>query len=269
MNATPVCVCLLAITSTIAIGCGSPTHSNNKGQEAGNVGRATQSPPSASGSASRSTDEGDGDPGVVAATFDRDAAIDSARQAARQGDLSAASSMLREVLLVEPNDVEVVFLLANAEAAAGRLAEAIGLLDEIPADHPEAGLPALGQSADWCFQLERYDEAERRYRQVLEKVPQAVPASRQLAYLYNRQGRRHEAAQHIRELCKQGDVLQDELHALIVLGDAMYDDPSSPMPTGGTRPYWPIGASGRARKLFNQENFQACARRASRFSRQR
>ncbi len=192
--------------------------------------------------------------------LDRDAVIAKADELAGQQDFSAASAELRKLLLVNPQDVEVLFRVAGIEAQAGKLAEAVDLLDEIPADHPEAGLPALGQSADWCFQLKRYDEAERRYREVLTRAPSAAPALRQLAYLLNRQGRRHEAGRHIRQLCRLGNVRQDELHALIALSVAMYDEPTgSPATAAGQYPYWPIGPWGEARKLLNDEEYQQAA----------
>ncbi len=162
------------------------------------------------------------------ASLDRDREIEKAEQLAQQRDIDGAASTLKALLLADPEDVEVIFRLASLRAFDGDLSSAVELLDSIPTDHPEAGIPALGQSADWCFQLERWNDAERRYRKILELLPQASEAHRKLAMLLNRQGRRHEAASHIRKLCKQGNVRQDELHALIHLSDAMYDDPSRP-----------------------------------------
>ncbi|WP_404309032.1 FG-GAP-like repeat-containing protein [Neorhodopirellula lusitana] len=186
----------------------------------------------------------------------REAAIAAAGQLASQGDLAGASRSLQQWLLIDPADVEVLFRLASIRAADGNLDQAVELLDEIPREHPEAGLPALGQSADWCFQLQRFGEAESRYRKVIARAPAAIPPRRQLAYLLNRQGRRHEAAEQLYELCRHGDVHQDELHALVILTDAMYDDPSQPEKLqAGTLPYWPIGKSGKARQLFALQQY--------------
>lgn len=196
-------------------------------------------------------------PPTSATALGREKIIAKADEFTEQHDHAAAASELRKLLLVDPGDVEVLFRLASVEASSGNLADAVDLLNKIPADHPEAGLAALGQAADWCFQLTRYDDAEQRYRKVLAHAPHAVPALRQLAYLLNRQGRHHEAADFVRQLCIIGDVRQDELHSLIVLSDAMYDAPGgAQQPTAGKHLYRPIGPSGEARKRFNEGEFQ-------------
>jgi tetratricopeptide (TPR) repeat protein len=190
-------------------------------------------------------------------SFDRKSAIESAERFMRDGRTAQAAAALQRVLLADPEDVEVLFRLANVQAAMGKLDDAVTLLESIPEDHPEAGLAALGQSADWCLQLERYDQAEQRYKKVLQRVPQAAEAHRQLAYLYNRQGRTHEAAVHIRELCKLANVRQDELQSLILVSHAVYDDPNST--TVKEPSYAPIGPAGTARKQFTDSQFSEAA----------
>ncbi len=184
-------------------------------------------------------------------TDDSQTQLDQADSLAESGDIAQATAVLRQLLIVNPRDVEVLFRLANLSAAEGNRSEAIELLEAIPEDHPDAGLPALGQAADWCMEVERYGDAEQKYLRVLSLLPDEALPHRKLAYLLNRQGRRQEAAEHVRELCKLGDVRQDELHSLIMLNDAMYDDPELP-PSDPSHPYWPIGASGKARRLYNQ-----------------
>ncbi|WP_419189919.1 FG-GAP-like repeat-containing protein [Stieleria marina] len=196
------------------------------------------------------------DDSVDTPSMDREVKIANADAFVSQGDFAGAETELQKLLVADPTDAEILFRLANVAALAGDLPKAIELLAEIPPEHPQAGLPALGQSADWCFQLKRYDEAARHYEKVLTLVPQAAQALRQLAYLRNRQGRRHEAAEYVHELCKLGDVRQDELHSLMALSDAMYDDPSTAETLqAGERPYWPIGASGQARKSFDDKQY--------------
>ncbi|MEM8668786.1 MAG: FG-GAP-like repeat-containing protein [Planctomycetota bacterium] len=199
---------------------------------------------------------GPNDPGSTT-ELSRDQQLDRADQLVESEQWDSASNLLREMLLVDPQDVEVLFRLANVSAATGKLSEGIEFLDLIPSDDLEAGLPALGQSADWCLQLERYSDAERRYREILNLAPDAAIAHRRIALLLNRQGRRHEAAVHIRELCKIGDVRQEELHALIVLSDAMTSE--SEPPVDPLEDYRSIGESGRARALFTERRYAEAA----------
>ncbi len=174
------------------------------------------------------------------------------------GRTEQAIELLYQLLVLNPKDAEVLFYLANVNAEKGKLQEAIDLLSEISPDEPEAGVAALGVAAEWCFELEQFVEVERRYLKILELEPSANMARRPLAYLYNRQGRRHEAVKLIRELCRSGDVTQDELHALIVEADAMYDPPGS-QPAPGERAYWPIGPMGRARLEFTEHRYAEAA----------
>lgn len=202
------------------------------------------------------------DKSTAVATSDRERTrtdrLEQASVLMEQRKFADVSTVLLPILLKNPDDHEVIFHLANAHAAMGEYGRAIDLLADIPPDHPEAGLPSLGVSAGWCFETQRYDDAEERYLKILELNPSVNLARRQLAYLYNRQGRRHEAVRLIRQLCERGDVMQDELHALIIESDAMYDPPGSP-PDGDNRVYWPIDEMGQARKLFTDGRYLEAA----------
>ncbi len=184
----------------------------------------------------------------------RQQVMERAEDLAEQGRPDEARQLLESLLLRDPRDFEVLFRIASLRAAKGELAEAIELLDEIPEDDPKAGLAVLGQKADWSLQLHRYDAAENLYRAVLERVPEAGLAHRQLARLLNHQGRRHEATPHIKALCQMGDVRQEELHALIVIGDAMNSGlPNFKDPKGQ---HDSIQAMSDARILFTNKDYQ-------------
>ena len=172
--------------------------------------------------------------------------------------VSDAEKILRQRLVQDPEDYEVLFRLANLAVAQGDYDAGIDLLAAIPSEDPQAGLAALGTAADWCVEAKRFDEAIAHYEEILRINAGVNLARRKLAYLHNRLGRRHEAVKRIRELCLLSDIMQDELHALIVEGDAMYDAPGS-QPAAGTRPYWPIGESGKARHLSTQKRYREAA----------
>ncbi|MEL6105503.1 MAG: FG-GAP-like repeat-containing protein, partial [Planctomycetota bacterium] len=170
----------------------------------------------------------------------------------------AAEKDLRQLLVQDPEDYEVLFRLANLSASQGDYGAGIELLSAVPPDDPRAGLAALGTAADWCIEAKRFDEAIGYYEQILRLNASVNLARRKLAYLFNRLGRRHEAVKRIRELCLLSDIMQDELHGLVVEGDAMYDAPGT-QPAAGVRPYWPIGASGEARHLGTLKQYREAA----------
>ena len=199
-------ILMFALAAPLVIGCGQETSSLSDHRDAvqGKAAASTLESQPVPNDNPQDSRHGNG--------LKREAMMAAADRLAEQGRFAEAASQLKPLLVLQRGDVEVLFMLANLKAAEGDFASAVELLDSIPSDHPEAGLAALGQSAQWCMELERYDQAERRYQQVLQRVPDAAPARRQLAYLLNCQGRRHEAAVHLHRLCKLGNVRQDELH---------------------------------------------------------
>lgn len=186
--------------------------------------------------------------------FDREKTLQAADSLLKAGQTQQGIAELQRILLSDPTDAEVLFRMANAQASQGELAIAVEMLGSIPEDHPEAGLAALGQAADWSMQLQRFEDAERLYRQVLSRAPAAAVVHRQLAFLYNRQGRRHEAFSHLQQLCRLGNVQQDELHAMMVVGHAIFDDPNTTIPR--KKAYYPIGPAAEARMLYTASRYQ-------------
>ena len=180
--------------------------------------------------------------------------LQEARAALAAGEHESAGDKVRDYLLAHPGDASGLFLAAKIEAHGARYLDAVALLDEIPRDHPEAGLAALGQSADWMMVAEQWDEAEARYNALLKKVPTANMAHRRLAYLLNRQGRRQEASSHVRFLCRTGDVSQSELHTLINQCEAIYDEARDGDWSFGW--FAPIGPQAEARVLFSKHRIK-------------
>ena len=108
---------------------------------------------------------------------------------------------------------------ARAQAGEGKLADAVETLDAVADNDPKAGFAALGQSADWLIQMERYDEAEQRLRRLLAVRDDIAMAHRRLAQLLNNQGRRIEAAIPMRKLASLGDITETELYGLNTFSD--------------------------------------------------
>ncbi len=242
-----LCLCLYGCIACISTGCDSEPKSSSDAD-----GRSVSTPGGISGEVP-GRDESDPEK-VEEPEFDREKALQAADRLLRAGQTQQGIAELQRILLSDPTDAEVLFRMANAQASLGELAIAVELLEAIPEDHPQAGLAALGQAADWSMQLQRFDDAERLYRQVLARAPEAAVVHRQLAFLYNRQGRRHEAFVHLQQLCRLGNVQQDELHAMMVLGHAIFDDPNTTMPR--KKAYYPIGPAAEARMLYTASRYQ-------------
>ncbi len=254
--------CVLFVATTLALSCqltGCGSNEVKEKEQASAQNHSAEDSPKQSTVAVNPPTQSKTETKSKPAPFNRVNELARGDALARQGDFPAAITAFQAVVLADPNDAEALFRLGNAHAATGDLSTAVEVMSAIPSDHPQAGIPALGQTADWFIKLKRYAEAECNYKLIVKTVPQADRARRQLALILNRQGRRHEAATHIRELCRRGNVRQDELHALASLGDAMYDDPMQ-VAKRNTPAYTPIGASGAARKLYMDADYVEAAK---------
>jgi len=172
------------------------------------------------------------EPDVQATAIDPEDGADQLARAAdalQNGRFDEVLSLSRAALISQPGKVQWVFLAARAKASLGDQQAAIEILSTIPTDHPEAGLPALGMTADLLTALGMYDQAVDHYRKLLAIDPTATVAHRQLAALLNRLGQRQSAIEHLRVLCTYGDVLQQELASLICCKAPATSDPMGPI----------------------------------------
>lgn len=171
------------------------------------------------------------------------------------GRLTEAERVLRRILLDQPDDGEAIFYLAKLSADQNNPTQAIELLQSIPPRYSHLRLPTLGMTADLQLATDEFDSALATYSEIAEQFPEARMASRQMAYLYNRMGRRHEANRVLKRLALEGDVLQEELVALLIESDAMSLDSDQASPIG-SRVYLPIGAAAKARALWTQSQYK-------------
>lgn len=160
--------------------------------------------------------------------------------ALQAGQDEEAFQLARQAMRLAPDDPQVVFLMAMVLGNRKRFPEAIKMLDELATTTPDVRLPVLGQTAEWMVRFGQYSQAERRYRRLLDEVPDAALVHRNLSRLMLRQGRRIEAAEHLIVLCSLGDIMEDELRALLSI--------SHPFPGDVTKDSFdPIGTLGWAR----------------------
>ncbi len=168
--------------------------------------------------------------------------------ALESGDEDAAFRYARQAISLAPDDSQIIYLMALLLGERNRFPEAIRMLDQLAEAVPSTRIAALGQTADWMVVAGQWTEAENRYRTIMKEIPGAVLVHRKLARLLIRQGRRSEAAEHLRQLCRAGDIEEIELRSLLTTswpfaGDALKEI------------FEPIGALGTARHEISQGNW--------------
>lgn len=160
--------------------------------------------------------------------------LQTATRLLKSGEASRAIAGLRSLVIANNQDTEAVFLLARCHAQLGNLQEAVDILGEIDSDHPQAGLPALGQSADWLIQLGQTAAAAERLEQILAIHGDVAIVHRRLAKLRNQRGERWKASHHLRYLLSVGDMTMEELIAINCISNPFFGENDYPEPGGGT-----------------------------------
>ena len=149
---------------------------------------------------------------------------EAALQALGAGQEDLAFECARQAMRLEPDNPQVVFLLAMVLGDRHRYAEAIQMLQELSVREPTTLLPALGQTAEWMVESGRYDEAELQFRTILQEVPDALMVHHRLGQLLLQTGRRTEAALHFDFLSQFGDLDHEELRSLLIRSQAFPGD---------------------------------------------
>lgn len=147
------------------------------------------------------------------------------------GNVAVAEVKLKPLLVAQPNDGAVKFLVARCAAERGESALALELLEEIDASDTRLRQRALSLAVDVSLAVNDFGAAERNLVQLASIPGQANRARRQLARLLTTQGRQFEAANHLRELVRAGDIRERELFALITVGEFFVDE-TQPKPSG-------------------------------------
>ncbi|MGV3483470.1 MAG: FG-GAP-like repeat-containing protein [Planctomycetaceae bacterium] len=131
---------------------------------------------------------------------------------------------LRPLLIAQPADSRVLLLAAQCADATGQRPDAYHLLESISDTDKEALADALWLAAQWLAEDNRYDAAQQKLERLLELQINPNRVHRRLAQWLNNQGRRHEAATHLRALARSGDISEKELFAMNTYGDAFIDE---------------------------------------------
>jgi len=137
-----------------------------------------------------------------------------AKQAIDKQRYEEALTSLRGLLIAHPDDPEIIMTIARCEAGMGRLDDAVATLDAMSKKDSRPRLEAIGQAVDWLIEAKRYDDAEKRLADVISNGGDFAAARRRLAQLLINQGRRIEAAPHLRKLAENGDISEAELYVM-------------------------------------------------------
>ena len=138
-----------------------------------------------------------------------------------------AFQLIRRAVARFPSDTEIVYLQAMILAERHRFRESVLILDELAAKVPQSRIAFLGQTAQWCGEAGQFEEAEKRYREVLKAMPDEPQVHHYLGQMLLQLGRRVEAHRHFSYLSRIGDINQDELRSMLLLWKAFPGDAES------------------------------------------
>ena len=160
------------------------------------------------------------------------------------GDVENAFELARELVRLDGNNPQTIFLMARVLAEKHRFRQAVKMLDDLAAEFPDTQLAVLGQTAEWLVFQGDWQAAEERYRILNSLVDETSLIDRLLSRLLMRQGRRVEAKALLMRLCRVGNVEEMDLRSLLSL--------SCPLPGDAvTDAFEPIGLEGTARHAIS------------------
>ena len=201
----------LFVAALVASGCVPGCHSDDQWRNLEKA--AAQKEPTAAAPMQSSQPDGSARAGTTPLTGD--AVVADASEAMQSGDPRAAAGILRQWLIQQPDDHRAIFLLARALAADGDQEAAIETLASISLEHPEYGIAAMGQRAEYLSEQGRLQQSIPLWRQILDRHPTLHMARSKLAIDLYRQGNRTDAAEQLRTLVKAEAASPDELRRLI------------------------------------------------------
>lgn len=136
---------------------------------------------------------------------------------AELGKVDQAEFMLRKAHALGPQDARLAATLGGLLVGRGKYSEALPLLQQVPTEH-SSSLEASFNAALACSRLDRPDEAESRFRTVLDRGGPNADASAGLADLLHRLGRVSEACGVLREALRHFPGDRQLLQLLCLIG---------------------------------------------------
>lgn len=139
------------------------------------------------------------------------------QQAQKDYDLKnyqTALAAVQPLLIKMPDNVRAVLLTAKCQAELGQKLQAAKLIESIEADNQDIRPRDRYLAVDWFVDVADYESAQAILSSVLHQDPNQKSAHRKMAELFHAQGRRFDAATHLRTLARLNDATEKELFAM-------------------------------------------------------
>ena len=169
---------------------------------------------------------------------------ESALKLFEMGSTEEAWNVAQKVLVQDAKDSKALYVAAKVLHKRGKIAEAIKLLDQIPAQVPTAGLMAAGQAGEWAMEIGDIRQAERRFRAMKSNWPNEQKVDQKMVEILTLQNRRWESAPFLHRLVQRKTDSDTNLMMLVNLAepiDATKEvekytrlNPTDPLPKLGT-----------------------------------
>ena len=143
--------------------------------------------------------------------------LETAKRMLELRDFEGSAEAASKALLRDPQDLEVRWVLSQAEAGRGRAESALEYAESIDLDS-RFGIRAIELRCQQLIKLDRINQAAETRLAGLTKFPNQHAWRRHAWALLNQVGRRYDASEQALALCKQGIATEAELLSLVSRG---------------------------------------------------
>ncbi|WP_442510646.1 FG-GAP-like repeat-containing protein [Novipirellula sp. SH528] len=141
--------------------------------------------------------------------------VQSAARLIEAGSMSEASTVIRNLLIEDPDDLQVNTLMLRVLVSQQDVTGAVSLLDRMVDLHPERHDDMQAYAANLLYHAGAVEQAIDRLESLLERSPEFHEARRRLAQMLNQQAYMFDANEQIRILIRDHLMTRDELVSLI------------------------------------------------------
>ncbi len=153
--------------------------------------------------------------------------LERARESFKKTNYRETQETLRPLLIDESVDPQALILFAKCQAALGEKRDAADTLESISSSDAELKSEINWLAAMWLADAHLIDRAKAKLEAILSEQGDVNRVHRKLANLMNQEGRRSEAADHLRALARAGDITEKELFAMNCYGESFLDPDAS------------------------------------------